>query len=354
MPFRNAPYNADVSNYSGEKFMKFRSILLSVVASMMLLFASVASAQDIDPCFGLSADDCATINAAVANGVGDATSFTLDYTIDFQVGGTGSLTDGEIESFKFANQGSIDLAQADGMFPINAGFVTAAQFDDLVGVGMNELAVEVRLLDGVAYLQDPMSGGWISLDLLETMASPEFNEALSDLPVDPNDPMGALDAAGLGDFDPTALFALVELIDLPGLIIYERAGDVFTFTIDLTALQVLNTPEYEEELNNLIEVASEIDPTAAFLIPTIPALVSEGTIEVVYTLDGDMLAGMDFYTNLDIALGMMTGDMSADPITVDLAFEMDIINLDAAAIPAVPEDATPISPEELGGLLGGF
>lgn len=322
--------------------MKFRSMLLSLAAISMLVFGSVANAQDFDLCFGLDAADCDAIAAA---GVGDATSFTIDYSIDFSLGGLAAVGAPQ-DTFSFVNDGTIDLAEGTNpVLPIEAGFSATAQFDDLVGVGVNDVALEARLLDGTFYLQNPLDSTWAAIDVLELMSSPEFGEALEDLPFDPmSGDLG--DVEGMPDMN--AILSLLDLIELPGLVSYVREGNTFVFTIDLTVLQLLTTPEYEEELNQIIEIASEIDPSLAFLIPTIPALVQEGIIEVVQVIDGETLQRIEFNVALDVALGMLTGDMSAAPLTANLLFSMDITNLNDATIPAAPADAVPVGIEDLG------
>lgn len=322
--------------------MKRHSILLTLLALFTLFMGSVAQAQEgFDLCFGLAEADCAAINAASANGIGDAESFTLDLSIDLAVD---NIAEEGMTAFTFAMDGALDFAMSDS----ETGVAMAGAFDlsfSQNGGDVTEQTIELALVDDFAYFN--VDGeGWQSVDLMRLIEDETFTAQLDAFGVDAD--TGEIDEAMMEDLpvDPMALMPLLQILDLPGFLNYERMGDDFVFTIDLSALQALLEEENEELLNSIIEVASEVDPSAAFFIPAIPALINTGTITVTQTIDPNLniINHIGFDVNLEAnLLQLSTGDPQAPATTVFLDVDLGISNLDGVSGLEAPADAEDIT-----------
>lgn len=332
--------------------MKLRTMLLLVVLLSSLFIGGFAQAQDmpIDPCFGLAQADCDVINAASANGTGDATSFSVDFSIKFSAA---NIPDETMPGAVFNASGTVDLVPGTNAdVPFNIGSVIAAAFGT-DPAALAELPLEVRLVDGILYYTDPAAGGaWMGVDLMATLASPDLQEQLGMLGVDPTAPdLGLGNVVGGatgGDMDPAALMPLLDLVNLPGLISYTRAGDTFTFVLDLTAMQALLSPEYEAQLNALTDALSQIDPSSAMLVTLIPTLIQQGTITISQTVDTSLniVQAINFNVAATIDTMMLTGQQ-AEPVNVNLDVVLSIKNLNSAPAPVAPEGATMVDPDSM-------
>ncbi|GAB5493442.1 MAG: hypothetical protein Phog2KO_36570 [Phototrophicaceae bacterium] len=337
--------------------MKFRNTVLTLVALFTLLVAGVANAQDdmgIDPCFGLDADNCAVINEASANGVGDAESFTVDFSIDFtgtdvdsifglvgSLAGDPSAAEDAVSSVTFTLDSTIDVAQSDSFTGIYlAGdFVLTSSTDD---GEVEEQVIEVLIVDDVLYIADGGDEGeWMSINLLEVLSDEDVSEGVGDLMA------SAGDTSDLG-VDPSSFTALLSILDLPGFLTYERAGDDFVFNIDFAVLQQLLEEDNEELLNELVTAAAEVEPTLAFFIPAIPTLINSGNFTVTQTVDTSTstINNIAVGSNLDLALGALTG--TTDVTNLDLLVNIGIGNIDGVSQVAAPAEATDITGSVLG------
>lgn len=341
--------------------MKFRSIFLTVLMLFSLAIGASVNAQDdmmedIDLCFGLAEEDCAVVNDALANGLGDAESYTVDVAIDFAGSELSALFElvagfgldvgaiGDINAATFTVEGTFDMIEpADDMDggQLSGSYVATWSQND---GDITEVAMDVIIIDNIMYMNQ--GEGWQSVDL----DALEDNEALAgqldmlgmggDDAMDDDmtdDAAGALDLGGL-----TGVFGL---IDLPGFISLTRDGDDFTFNIDFAVLQQLLEEENEDLLNELILTASEIDPTMGFFIPLLPTLITDGQVSVVQTVDTDLnvVTAFDVDTNLVLALGMLQGstDMTSVDLTADIAFS----NFNGVGAIEAPTDAVDVTEE---------
>lgn len=344
--------------------MKFRSTLLTLLALFTLLVSGVVNAQDdmtMDPCFGLDADDCAVINEASANGIGDAESFTIDFTIDFEgtdidsifgligsFSGDPSAAEEAPSSVTFTLDSTIDVAMADsvsGIYLAGDFTITSSLDDDAA----DEQNIQVLIVDDVLYMSD--GDEWMSVNLLEILADEDFSAQVGDI----TESLGGGDEA-MSDLgvDPNSLGSLLSVINLPGFLNYERAGDDFVFNIDFAVLQQLLEEENEDLLNELVTAGAEIDPTLAFFIPAIPTLISSGNITVTQSVDTstNTLNNIAFGSNLDLALGALTG--SAGVTNLDLLVNIGLGNLDGVSQQSAPEGATDITDTVLGAVASGL
>lgn len=337
--------------------MKFRNTILTLVALFTLLVAGVATAQDdmgVDPCFGLADDDCAVINEASANGIGDAESFTVDFTIDFvgtdvdtifalvgSIAGDPGAAEDAVSSVMFSLDSSIDVAEGSGMtgLYVSGEFVLTSSTDDS---DVEEQVINVLLVDDVLYIADGGDEGeWMSINLLELLADEGVSEGVSDL----MDSAGDTSALGV---DPSGLSSLLGILDLPGFLTYERAGDDFVFNVDFAVLQQLLDEENEELLNELVTAGAEVDPTLAFLLPAIPTLINSGNFTVTQTVNPETstLSNIGVGSNIDLALGALAG---TDAVTnLDLLVNIGLGNIDGVMQEEAPADATDITGTVLG------
>jgi len=343
--------------------MKFRSTVLTVLTFLALMTGALVQAQGdmgIDPCFGLAEADCAVINEASANGLGDASSFTVDVSIDFSgselSGLFGALTafGGEVDlgplasinDATFTLDGTFDVAMdEEGETGSVAGSFTASFSQD--GGEVTEVAMDVVLLEDFAYIND--GEGWKSIDL-ERLSESEAAAGMMGMVGMGDEEMAEGDEAAnpLGDMmGGDMLGSMTGLLEIPGFVTYERMGDDFAFAVDFTALQILLTEEYEDAYTELIMTASEVDPMMAFMIPTILTIFNEGNISIVQTVDADanIVSAYDVDATLSLSLAMLTGEATTSDIS--LAADIAFSNLDGVSMAEAPADAVDATDEVL-------
>jgi hypothetical protein len=219
-------------------------LLISIIALLLVLLPAATSAQGFDACFGLTAADCEELNAASQNLAVFAMSnesFTVEFDIASNVTGLPEETAGATTGTFNAN-GAIDFVlSGNGSIPVTLGAAMSAEFG--LGDMLTTLPVELRLVDDYVYLLNPMVGTWQGANLAESMSDPAFAEQLESMnPLSEDSPM----AESMPDME--SLMALTTLLDLPGLITYVREGNDFIFTVDVTALGQLSSPEHADKL----------------------------------------------------------------------------------------------------------
>jgi len=309
--------------------MKLRAFaLLSVV--LLALMASISQAQDIDPCLGLAEADCALINEASANTLASAQSFFQDWTIDFTVSG---IPDSAPLTFNATGSGPVVLDMASADLPIKFDQTMNVSFND--GTNSANGPVQARIVDGVFYFE--FGQGWQGVNLVEALDDPAIAGQLG---VNPEDLLGGqvpgMDTEALG----SALPAILGLVSTPGFLNYSRNGADFTFVADLAALA--QSPDFGTALTNLSGALGEQGQQIASIGMILPALLSEGKITVVQTVDeaAKIVTGLQFLTNATVNAGMLTGDTAAAPIVVDLKFTVSLSRVNEAFDIVAPEGAT--------------
>lgn len=184
--------------------MKLRTLFLSLVFLLALSVASVAQAQD-DLCFGLSEEDCNVINEAYANTTPTAftQTFSIDFLmtglpdtpdIAFSVSGTGPimLTEGDIPAnFEFlpmsvaftdfatgeAVSADLSVKLVDGVF-----YIQDPESEEWAGLNLMEA------------LEDPALAGQLGALGVDPATLSDPDAAMEDLPIDPFATLGALTA----------------------------------------------------------------------------------------------------------------------------------------------------------------
>ncbi|MCU0514000.1 MAG: hypothetical protein MUE40_15695 [Anaerolineae bacterium] len=308
--------------------MKMRAVLMSLLLTIVLLMASVASAQDT--CFGLAEADCTAIAEATNNTLAAASAFTQEFSLSFSVTG---IPDSEDLTFNVTGAGPVMMSTASS-FPLNLALPMNVSFS--VPGQAWEGAVEVRVVDGIAYVQNPENGEWAGLDLGQALSDPS---ALG-LPVNPADLAGAADPAALG-LDADAMTQIGSLVTVPGFLTYVRGGDTYTFTANLGTL--LQSAEFSQVAQTLSTALAENPDTAqgGMLLTLLPMLLSDGIITVVQGVDPSLNAVTDltFTTDATLNLGMMTGDTSAPPVVISLNFNVRITEVGGTYEIVAPEGA---------------
>lgn len=319
--------------------MKAR-FFLALVIVLSIVFGAI-QAQDFNPCFSLSADDCAAIEEATANTavfLAGTSSFTIDMDISFSAEDIPG-EEGESTSLSYSQVGAIDIVlNSEAQTGVNAyGYFDIAANDGSEDI---EMAIEFWLVDDVAYFVDPSTETLYSIDVLRLIEEGDFDatmsdptEALEDLPVD------------LEAFAPA-----LALIGLPGLLDHVRDGDNFVFTVDFGAL---TDPANAEAIAAVIASVSETDPEAGAELESymqlLPMMLEAGTINVTQGLNADLGIVDQFALegNFVVATGMLMGDPQLPATTVDLGVFMGLGNFDAVENPTAPEGAEDITDQVL-------
>ena len=303
--------------------MKLRTSVTTFLLIAMLMIGFTSSAQELDPCLGLSADDCAVLNAASVNTTLSAESFQMDYSIDFSVTGTP-------DTIVFTHSGSgpviLDLTQD---FPLTLGLVTNNSFD--IAGEADSGPVELRVVGGFLYIL--VDGSWIGVNLIEAIESGALEESLPiPLPSDAGDIEDL--AAGL---DMSFIESLGELATVPGFLSQTRDGQTFTFVADLSA--AFSSPAFTEALTGIGEAAG--DPSIAMFGSVLPMIFTEATITVNQIVNAELnvIEGLDFIVvaSIDPAMaGMMLDPQGSqataptDPINVNLNFSVRLSDVNGS------------------------
>jgi hypothetical protein len=319
--------------------------LLLTLSILLIALLGIAFAQDFNPCFSLSEEDCALVaeaNLNTATQLADVDSFSIDLEVSIAVE---NIPDSDPFSFEMA--GTIDLiknedaqvgANAYGMFDVAA---------DVEGEDM-EATLEFWIVDDVFYFISPEDEGLYSIDLVRLMEETDMSFDMEDA----TDPAGEL---GGGMLDEDGMEAISELLTLPGLLDWVRDGDDFVFTIDLG---VLVDPQNAEALEDIVDAVGEANPEfgeqlEAYL-PMMSMMLEEGTITFTQGLNTELNI-IDAYSlemNLAIPSVMMGGEATDDSTTIDFLFGMTLGNYDGAESPEAPEGAEDITDDVIDGLEG--
>jgi hypothetical protein len=330
--------------------MKFRSLLISVLVLLMVILPAATSAQDFDTCLGLAEADCAELQTAGANLATFATS-TQSFTITFDVALNASgLPEEEAgaSSGAFNADGAIDVVMGgNGSIPFTIGGVINSEFG--MDGAMQSMPIEFRLVEDFMYILNPMSGAWQGANVAEEFSDTDFSTQLEEL-----NPMGSGEAGSM--MDAETLSIVTSILDLPGLVTHVRDGDNFIFTLDLTVLGLLGTPEYADKLATIQAKLNELsegsgDQLAAY-VPLIPMVLQEGTITVTQTLNSDLGIVDNVAINADLAVdgAMISGTPGVMDVTLD--FNIGITNVDAAPSAVAPAEFEEVDPSELMSNLG--
>lgn len=320
---------------------------------MMVVFVFVAAlptyAQQVVPCYDLSAEDCAIVtNSTVATA--SLTGLSVEFQADIALTGLGlaaALGSEPVEDvfMNVVGSGDIDLSQGSPAFSFDIVLTSESQGESV--------ALTVSVVDGALYLVTPEGAVGVNLDAT-TLAE-------LGLPADflTNSP------STLGELlmiEETATVASPEdLSALDAYVTYGRADDneagdaVFSFHLDITAL--LNSPEVSEILSQLGGFAGD-NEEAAMILAFVPMLVSlvESEIGVEQAINADGYVTnfyAVFYLGADLG-AFIAPDAGLDPVEVAAELSFDFSNFDAPNAIVAPENATFLTAEEVQQLLGSF
>lgn len=311
--------------------------ILFVMLAIMLVLSMVPAAMAQDLCFGLSAEDCAAIDAASLATINDVTSFNADFSIDFSLTG---LPDGDIT---FNLTGSGPVAMTTGDVPVNMDLAIDTSWSGPDGDG--SASIGFMIVDGIAYL-DAGDGNWESADIVEALSDPSIAGQMPDFSAD--------GLAELG-IPPEVLGVMMAniptLFSIPGTISYTRDGDVFSFDMDIAA--ILASPEFATMMTEIAEAAGEDGAMIAGVGGMVPFIVQSSNINITQTVTGDYLTGLSF--GADATLDLSAVDETMGIITFDLLFDIQLSELNSEFSFAAPEAGEPgdLDPSDIFRGMGG-
>lgn len=362
--------------------MKSRLLAVLFVVVAMFGMLSAVSAQDMDPCLGLSAADCDILKAADAK-LEEMVSFTQSFTFNLTLGGLDSLG---------MMMGGMGSGEPSGPVVISASasnspFVTFPDATDplksfalaidisgsVSGTGTDDTSgsQSFMIVDGNAYVQDPASGQWIGFSLLDLIESGALESA--GLPLDPTalleGDMGAMGAAT----DPAAALAeaglspdqIAGLMNVSGFLSQARVADaeangqrMYAFESKIDFVPLFSSSEFQNMLMGLASAAGESDlAEVGELAMLLPMLISEGDIQLTRWIGADdmFVHRLVLGINVKVDLGMLMGGMGGsdmpeiEPITLRMSLDVQLSNHNATAAPTAPADAQIIPAEQLMG-----
>ncbi|MCA9912071.1 MAG: hypothetical protein KC496_01925 [Anaerolineae bacterium] len=323
--------------------MKLRVLF---VTALVLLMASLAvvSAQDFDPCLGLAAEDCATINEAYAN-LDGVNSFSFEYSIDFSVSGIPESAGLGSSEVTFSNTGNgymaLNMEAMDtATIPANISMTMTSSWSGF-GPDMedaSDVLNEFMVIDNMIYLGDG-TGMWLSIDPAESA-----DMGAATLGFDPTalagDPAAMDDALGMAS-------GFMPLLNVPGFLAYTRDGDVYTFNADITAL--ISSPEFMQAMSSLSESEDPNMQQAAMIVSILPMVFQEANITVTQNVNPDMnvVDGVGFTLNATVDGSLLDPEIS-DPIVNSLDFNVNIADANGEFEFVVPENVTPLDQMGMG------
>lgn len=311
--------------------IKFRSTLLIVLIFLALLISAVVQAQDgmgFDTCSGLTEADCTVISEAIENGLGDATSFTVDINLDLSASELhGFLAIGTWDpNSNLANLNDVTFT-IDGTFDVvmdeeNETGSLAGSFTSsysMNGSDVTEVALDVVALEGLAYIND--GNGWKSIDLARLSES----EVVSDITVNLE----------------SLMKAMTLIINAGDFITNERVGDDFVSTIDFTDFRELPV-EYPDEFIAILAEPIEVQDhmiASVYIIASLLQLFDKGDLSLTQTVDteNNIISAIDL--DAQISLNMLTLPGEATNSGISLAASLAFSNLDAVSIAETPANA---------------
>jgi len=328
--------------------MKTRILALLAVLAMLIALVPAASAQDDAGCFGLSAEDCELIDTASATSLG-VSSFNQEFSVDFSLTGLAMLA--PLLGPEVPVNGDITLnVTGSGPLYIDASTAEGAVVDltmdvELVnGTETTTTTVGVTLLDGFVYL-----------DLGDQVLGIPTEAATEQAGMD----MEAGDAttlAELAEIDPMTMGIAGASTDLPpswtNLITYERAGDEYTFFVDVSG--ILATDEIAMVLPMVLGMVDteslglgDLGDLTALLPIINEALIMDMTVNQRVDTELGAVTGLTFDTNIEFDLGVAAGSPGAfPPIIIDLTFNVDISDVNGSFEVVAPEGAEIVDPED--------
>lgn len=349
--------------------MKSRVLAILLVFVFVLGMISTVSAQEMDPCLGLSADDCALLQASDA---ADVQSFTLNFDFNLELNNLaaaaammGSADEGAPNSIAITASASNSPIVTD---PTASDPSAAMAMAMDVNYGVSGLGAESDqsgtlsfvIADGVFYAKDPETGEWKGMTLED--AASELSG--SGVPFDPSsllqgdtsslntmtDPTAALAEAGLEPADIEALMGV------PGFIGQQRVADAelegqpmaaFESTVDFVPLF---TSQELQSLLTKLSTASDDPDTAQIgqMGMLLPMLVKEGNVKLTrwVGVNDQYLHRMVLEINAAVDLAAMMGaaggegaGAAAEPITLKLLLDVQLNNINSTTAPVAPEGA---------------
>ncbi len=375
--------------------MKLRIVSLLLMLALILSLAPIANAQGGGaPCYNLPQADCDILLAAQANTQENLNSFYMQFIIDLNVGGLGTLgamfggasgaSSASIDNFVFHVEGEGPLAadpeasEADAMNAV----AMALDMDASMVMGTDEQAgpLSFILVDGVYYQIEPPIDlsemgitGVVGITLEQLITLVMEQAGMSGLPG------GAMTPDNITGVDPDAMmeqFAANEGLmqalqnmpaveDIPGFISLERLADEdvlgqamspFSLSVDFGPL--FASQEFQAVLQQAMSSAAESDPNSAQMGMMIPMLLSGVTLTVDVTewVGSDQFIhklSLDVNGSLDLATLMQAGGSQSQnapqipPITFALHFEVTLDQLNGTFDIAAPEGATILTDEQL-------
>lgn len=334
--------------------MKSRFLAFFLVLMLIFSLVPVVGAQDM-PCYNLSADDCALLQAAEAKS-SEIASFNMSYTLNFSadlssLAAMGLMADPAEGQITVNSTGSGPLAvDMNAENPLNALKMALDLTGSVVGGGSNESGeLSFVIVDGVFYAKDPSSGNWMGLPL-ETLF------AQAGLPVDLNsllqggDPTAMLgNTAGMGDMGDMDMSAYISQVRLADENMMGQTMYAFQTTVDVGAF--LNSAEFQQQLNTALQAAGSSDPNVAMAGAMVPMLLAGSSANINVTQwvgadDGFMhRLGVNFEASVDLgalmsAAGGGSNAPSMEPITINMDFTIDLADINAPVNVTAPEGAT--------------
>lgn len=354
--------------------MKSRLLALCMMFVLIAAMVPGVMAQDTTICGNLSADDCTALTTAFTNtGSAGSGAFTLNANIDIQsddasqAGQVAITADGKFSGVTPMSMTDMTAMSADPTAALAKFTESLKSFSGELNLtfglpasaaamtGGEPLVLNLILVNGNGYIdlskmpaslapmlqQMKIPNTWVGLDLVDTATN-----------------LGGMMTAST-DTTSASSTASEDLPKVQALLakylMYTRDGDTFTGTLDLKGL--VSDPDFQAMQKETASEMTEADQAA------IDSL-DDATVQVVFTLNGDKLGGIQL--NIDLpgstlaAINAASESSSTDaaPTAVKVTVDLKYSGLGEAQTIAAPEGATVSKYADLmtfiGSMMGGM
>lgn len=314
--------------------------LILVLIALLIIAPLQAQSQTIDPCFGLSADDCALIGSASTNTLTGLSAFQADFVLDVSLNGLETVGLGNDFALNVIGNGAFsrENAASDLPFAVDLNLdATLTGRDDSAQVQQFHLL----LVDETLFSENIATGAWQGVKLEDVLASPQFAA------------LNGLDAAS------SSLAGFNNLLTIPGFIRYERLAatdqNLSPFSFQLDFMPLFQSSEFQRTLDQGLQIVGQMGSDFQNLALIAPLLLQNTDLKM--NLTQFVEPELNFVQHLTLDLNGMvdlnplmgtSGNNALPPITLSFHFEIELSAVNEAQVITAPATFSLITPQELG------
>jgi hypothetical protein len=294
-----------------------------ILLIVLLLMSSSLSAAQIDPCFGLSEEDCAFIGSASENTLTHLDSFTHTFSLTIHLSGLEAAGLGQDIDLSVRGNGTFARSE-DGIIPAEISLSIAGTVNS--GDTTDEGVFKLVLIEDVLYIQQD-EAAWQRIAIEDLLQNPMFSG--ENLPQNFN----------------TGLESFAALIRAPGFIQQERLAEEESrvpFRLFLDFAPLFASVEFQNALEDTLGLAGQFDPNLESTAMVAPLLLQDSDLKINFTryVRNNLIESLILTADGSVDLNPLLGTTEANrlaPITLQIDFSMDLTNFNEPIPLTAPE-----------------